>query len=177
MWKVGGIKVERTLKCASRLLSLLTRLTLFTLLTLLTLLSLPKHCIYSGIYVCLHIAICLERYDGKSGKDQPGDELKHSIYDIKHSLHDSHLSTRWLETLLQQCCNSIHRDNWEIITYALGEHDPWTRPLSAPFLFHTTIKPAPLGQFKIAEHQAKCRTLVDWIPPRLLRLLKHLRFK
>ena len=49
MWKVGGIKVERSLKLL-RLLSLLTRLTLFTLLTLLTLLSLPKHCIYSGIY-------------------------------------------------------------------------------------------------------------------------------
>ena len=31
--------------------------------------------------MCLHIAMCFERYDGKGGKDQPDDELKHSIHD------------------------------------------------------------------------------------------------
>ena len=46
------------------LLPLLPPLTLLTLLTLFTLFSLLKHCVQSGVYAYIYIAICLERSAG-----------------------------------------------------------------------------------------------------------------
>ena len=46
------------------LLSLLPLLPPLTLLTLFTLFSLLKHCVQSGLYAYIYIAICLERSAG-----------------------------------------------------------------------------------------------------------------
>ena len=75
---------------------------------------------------------------GEHGVRLKPDGLKQSIYELEHSICDSKHSF-WQPDDSNTLFYNFYDDGRKMVSYALGEHN--------------------VGQLKMGEHQAKCRTL------------------